>query len=127
MSELPQSAKDAFETANDMMDSIRTIKGEPYAHTVEVALITIKIRDLMGALLIGLEEAEVMSAESAEKVYDLLGHMSARLIGLTRMCWNQTEPTKTEADEIMNWADRLREMEERGAREVLKQMGDNDD
>jgi hypothetical protein len=127
MSEIPQSAKDAFETANEMMDSIRTIKGEPYAHTVEVALITIKIRDLMGALLVSLEEAEVMSEESAEKVYDLLGHMSARLIGLTRMCWNQSEPTKTEADEIMNWADRLREMEDRGANEILKQMGDKDD
>jgi hypothetical protein len=42
------------------------------------------------------------------------------------MCWNQTEPTKTEADEIMNWADRLREMEDRGAREVLKQMGEDE-
>lgn len=127
MSEIPDSAKAAFETANEMMDSIRSIKGVPYSHTVEVALIMMKIRDLMGALLIGLEDAEVMSQDSAEKVYDLMGHMSAKVIGLTRMTWDQSEPTTHQADEIMQWAERLREYEDRGANEVLKHLGEQDD
>lgn len=126
MSDIPDSAKAAFETANEMMDSIRSIKGQPYAHTVEVALTMIKIRDLMGALLIGLEDAEVMDSDSTEKVYDLLAHMSSRVIGLTRMTWNQSEPTENEANEIMQWADRLREYEDRGAHEVLKSMGEDE-
>ena len=126
MSELPKSAQDAFETAQDMMESIRSVKGQPYAHTVEVALTMMKIRDLVGALLVGLEDAEVMTEESAERCYDLMGHMSARVIGLTRMSWDQSEPTTQQADEIMQWADRLREMENRGAEEVLKQMGEDE-
>lgn len=127
MSEIPHSAQEAFETANEMMDSIRAIKGQPYAFTVEVALTMMKIRDLMGALLVGLEDAEVMDSDSTEKVYDLMGHMSARVIGLTRMSWDQSEPTTEQADEIMAWADRLREMEDRGANEVLKHLGDQDE
>lgn len=127
MSDIPDSAKAAFETANEMMDSIRAIKGQPYAHTVEVALTMMKVRDLVGALLIGLEDAEVMDNDSTERVYDLVGHMSARIIGLTRMCWDQSEPTPDQADEIMQWADRLREMENRGAEEVMKHLGENDD
>lgn len=123
---MPESAKAAFETANEMMDSIRSIKGQPYAHTVEVALTMMKVRDLFGALLIGLEEAEVMSEESAEKVYDLIGHMSARVIGLTRMSWDQSEPTTEQADEIMQWAERLREYEDRGAEEIIKHQGDDE-
>lgn len=126
MSDIPDSAKAAFETANEMMDSIRTIKGEPYAHTVEVALTMMKIRDLVGALLIGLEDAEVMDSDSTERVFDLIGHMSARIIGLTRMCWDQSDPTEEQADEIMQWAERLREYEERGANEVLKSMGEDE-
>lgn len=127
MSEIPNSAKEAFETAQEMMDSIRSIKGVPYSHTVEVALTMMKIRDLMGALLIGLEDAEVMSEESAEKMFDLMGHMSAKVIGLTRMSWDQSEPTTEQADEIMAWAERLREYEDRGAEEILKHQGDGDD
>lgn len=126
MSEIPDSAKAAFETANEMMDSIRTIKGQPYAHTVEVALTMMKIRDLMGTLLIGLEDAEVMSEESAERLFDLMGHMSAKVIGLTRMTWDQSEPTTAQADEIMRWAERLREYEDRGAEAILKHKGDDE-
>ena len=126
MSEIPASAQAAFETANEMMDSIRSIKGQPYAFTVEVALNMMKIRDLTGALLIGLEDAEVMSEESAEKLFDLIGHMSAKVIGLTRMTWDQSEPTTAQADEIMKWAERLREMEDRGAQEVMKHLGEDE-
>ena len=126
MSEIPESAKAAFETANEMMDSIRTIKGQPYAHTVEVALTMMKVRDLFGTLLIGLEESEVMSEESAERLFDLMGHMSAKVIGLTRMAWDQSEPTTEQADEIMRWAERLREYEDRGAEAILKHQGDDE-
>lgn len=108
------------------MESIVAIKGQPYGHTVEVALTMMKIRDLMGALLIGLEDSEIMSKESAAKVFDLMGHMSSRVIGLTRMSWNQSDPTKEEADEIMQWAERLREYEDRGAKEVLKSLGEDE-
>lgn len=127
MSEIPESAKAAFETANEMMDSIRNIKGQPYAHTVEVALTMMKVRDLFGTLLIGLEDAEVMSEESAERLFDLMGHMSAKVIGLTRMSWDQSEPTTEQADEIMRWAERLREYEDRGAEAILKHQGDEDE
>lgn len=127
MSKIPESAKAAFETANEMMDSIRTIKGQPYAHTVEVALTMMKVRDLFGTLLIGLEDAEVMSEESAERLFDLMGHMSAKVIGLTRMSWDQSEPTTEQADEIMRWAERLREYEDRGAEAILKHQGDEDE
>lgn len=127
MPQLPPAAEAAFETAHDMMESIRSIKGEQYAHTVEVALTMMKIRDLMGSLLVALEDEDLLSEDSAEKVFDLIGHMSARVIGLTRMCWDQSDPTKQEADEIMGWADRLREYEDRGANEVLKSMGEDDD
>lgn len=127
MSEIPESAQAAFETANEMMDSIRSIKGQPYAHTVEVALTMMKVRDLMGALLIGLEDAEVMTEESAEKLFDLMAHMSAKVIGLTRMSWDQSEPTTEQADEIMRWAERLREYENRGAEAILKHKGDADE
>lgn len=127
MASLPPAAEAAFETAHEMMESIVAIKGQQYAHTVEVALTMIKIRDLMGSLLVALEDEELLSQDSAEKVFDLMGHMSARVIGLTRMCWDQSQATKEQADEIMGWADRLREYEDRGANEVLKSMGEDDD
>lgn len=126
MPQLPPAAEAAFETAHEMMESIVAIKGQQYAHNVEVALTMMKIRDLMGSLLVALEDEEVLSQDSAEKVFDLMGHMSARVIGLTRMCWDQTEPTKEQADEIMQWADRLREYEDRGANEVLKSLGEDE-
>ena len=127
MNSIPPAAEAAFETAQEMMASIVAIKGQPYAHTVEVALIMMKIRDLMGALLIGLEDAEVMDNDSTEKVFDLMGHMSAKVIGLTRMSWDQSTPTTEQADEIMQWAERLREYEDRGAQEILKSQGEKDD
>lgn len=127
MASLPPAAEAAFETAQEMMESIVAIKGQQYGHTVEVALTMMKIRDLMGSLLVALEDEELLSEDSAEKVFDLMGHMSARVIGLTRMCWDQTDATKQQADEIMGWADRLREYEDRGANEVLKSLGEDDD
>lgn len=126
MTQLPPAAEAAFETAQEMMQSIVAIKGQPYAFTVEVAINMIKCRDIVGALLNEMVDAEMLDLAQAEKLFDVMNMISARNIGLTRMCWDKDSATQEQADEIMGWAERLREYEDRGTEAIVKSLGEDE-
>lgn len=112
-----QTSEEIFKSAIEMMDSIRAVNGEKYARTVETALNTLKIQDLVGHLLAHNEEA--IGREKAEAVWYACNRMFASLIGLCTANADLTD--KADPHELIDWAQKLKEIEERGAKALIEE------
>lgn len=113
-------AEAAFKTAYEIMQTIRANKGEDYADAVEVALLVRKQGELFGHLLTGLVAYKAMSDSEAQSLHDINLMVGAKLI--SKIAKRAVVPNEASAKEIMGWADRLQEYEDRGAAEVVKQF-----
>lgn len=109
MSDNTEKAEQIFESARDMMDSIKSVKGEQFALTVEIALQMMKLRDINGMLLDRID----MSEEDRQRIYNGIGIVCAHV---TSLAANLSEIDKAEdAKELMNWAEKLLDLEVKGA------------
>lgn len=114
-------SEEVFETANDMMAMLRNTKGHKYAVTVEVAMLSKKRGDLMAHLLAMLCEKDVLSEKSCEHIMEMDALMSAMVLSKFANLAELNRAVET-PDEIMNWADRMCEVEQQGALELMKEI-----
>ncbi len=112
-------AEAAFKTAFDMMQTIRANRGEDYADAVEAALLVRKQSEMMGYLLHALVDSKTLPDFAAREMNEINCTIGAKLLGKIA---KRSVDDEAGANEIMVWADRLREYEDRGANEVFKQM-----
>lgn len=106
-----EQAQQIFESAIDMMDSIRAINGEKYARTVEIALNMLKIRDLMGMFLTDLETR--LGSDRCDAIWVACNTIFANIISLDSH--NAEIVGKVKPSELIDWAQKLKEIEQRGA------------
>ena len=85
MTQIPQAAAEAFETAHDIMASIRAVKGIEYCYTVETALCCLKLKDVTLSLMDQLKKRGDLSEEAAEALFMGCGVLFAKMISLNRI------------------------------------------
>lgn len=120
------SVEEAFTSAMEMMEMLKATKGKHYADTVELTMIMKKLGDLQHILLLSLVETDIMPKEVAKALTKIHAQMTSRVISLMVRA-DGTEPTKGEATELMEWADRLMECEQDGISELVKSFPKRED
>jgi hypothetical protein len=110
----------AFSSAFDMMDSIKARKGREYAHLVEVAMLTIKRREMIELLIDMVQQTTDMPDSVRELMLEADTAFSVKTISAacqaSKFDFNAQEP----ADELMGWAERMIQAEVGGVKEMLK-------
>lgn len=110
-------AKEHFQSAVDIMDNIRAIKGKPYARAVECALNTLKLRDILQITLSA--ASENILEEKAEHVMLVAGTIMASQIALCSLNAGLSTDTTESAAELMSWATKIYDAEQEGAKAIL--------
>jgi hypothetical protein len=115
-----EKMEEAFSTAFDMMDSIRATKGREYAHLVEVAMLTIKRREMIELLIGMLKEASDMPDSVGELMLEADTAFAVKTISsachASVFDFNKQEP----AEELMAWAERMIDAEAGGIKQMLE-------
>lgn len=110
-----EQAEQIFESAREVMDSVRAVHGEKYARTVEIALNMLKLRELIGHLLAEVEDD--IGQQKTESIWDGCNTIFAHVISLGSANADIIKTAK--ADELLNWARKILAIEERGANALI--------
>jgi hypothetical protein len=112
--------EEAFSSAFDMMDSIKANKGEHFAHLVQVAMLTIKRREMIEMLIDMLSASTDMPEAIKEMLLEVDTTMSVKTISAACHASAVKFETQEGADEMMEWAQRLISAEIGGVNELIK-------
>ena len=107
-----------FQSAKDMMDNIRAVKGAPFARTVECALNTLKLRDVFQITLSAAQEN--IGEEDAERMMLVVGKIMASQIALCGINGGLSTASAESAAELMTWANKIYNAEQDGAKAFLE-------
>jgi hypothetical protein len=117
----PTSKMDqAFESANEIMETIILNKGRNYGRSVEVAMLVRKQSEIINLLVGMVAESTDMPKPIADLMMETSKEIGSRIIA---KYVRQAIPDfnyKTDAADLMNWVDRLMDAEQQGAHELLK-------
>ena len=112
--------EEAFSSAFDMMDSIKSQKGENYARLVEVAMLTMKRREMI-EMLVDLASAATEMPEAIKGILlEADTAMSVKTISAACQASNIKFDSQGTADELMGWATRIIEAEAGGVETLVK-------
>ena len=112
--------EEAFSPAFDMMNSIKSTKGESYANLVQIAMLTIKRRDLMMMLMDLASAATDMPKSVKDLMLDADSQMCVKTISCACDASGNIFSSQEKADELMEWAQRIIEAEADGVGELVK-------
>jgi hypothetical protein len=112
--------EEAFSSAFDMMDSIRSQKGENYARLVEVAMLTIKRREMIEMLVDMVSAATEMPEAIKGILLEADTAMSVKTISAACQASSVKFDSQSTADELMGWATRIIEAEVGGVETLVK-------
>lgn len=121
----PDEIRDGITSMEEMMDVIRSTKGEIYASTIEVAHLSRKRSQLVNMLLARLVQADAMDEDEAEMLNDVDNMICARTIGSVSK-HSGIKPSKEAAEELMGWVDKFMAIEEQLAKKVMAMQGRDD-
>jgi hypothetical protein len=111
----------AFQNAKDVMDTIRANRGDGYAHAVEASMLIMKKRELFMMLTTSLVECEIMPKPVAEVLTKTDAMLDSKIIGL--ICKHADMGSeKEDAEELIDWAKRLMQLEQKGAEILFKHL-----
>lgn len=112
--------EEAFSSAFDMMDSIKSQKGENYARLVEVAMLTMKRREMI-EMLVDLASAATEMPEAIKGILlEADTAMSVKTISAACQASSIKFDSQSTADELMGWATRIIEAEVGGVQTLVK-------
>jgi hypothetical protein len=111
--------EEAFTPAMEIMDTIKAKHGQLYADAVEVALLTRKRVELFQMILSTLIDTEIIPKEAAKIVTDIDNQISARILGKIARHAGIEASSKTGAEELMTWAEKLMDAEQSGAKNLF--------
>lgn len=112
--------EEAFSPAVDMMNSIKSTKGEAYANLVQIAMLTLKRRDLMMLLMDLASVATAIPKSVKDAMLDADSQMCVKTISCACTASGNTFSSQEKADELMGWAQRIIEAEADGVCELVK-------
>jgi hypothetical protein len=127
-SEDKDELESALEPAKDMLDTLRATKGQGYAYVVETAMMMRRMQELTHAMI----GAAVHGGEIPEFAADMISKahasMMAKAIGISaRQAGLNTQSSKADADELMDWADRILKTESEGVKGLVGRLMKGDD
>lgn len=108
----------AFESALDMMESVKATHGEAYARVVETALLVRKNQELLGTLAATAVKCEAIPDVAGMVIEKINAEISSKIIG-TAAKLAKIKIDGASAEEIMGWADRILEAESKGAESLF--------
>ena len=112
--------EEAFGSAIEIMNTIRSSHGQTYADAVEVALLLRKQIDLMSMLISAVVKADVIPEPIADMIHHANGVIQAKILAkMAKQAGVKDE--KIEAETLMNWAEKLEEAEQSAAKTLLKE------
>jgi hypothetical protein len=114
--------EEAFSSAQEIMETIKSKHGQLYADAVEVALLTRKRIDLFQMLLTSLVDTEIMPPEAAKAISKIDSEIAARILAKSARHAGIAVKGKEGADEMMAWADKLMAAERSGAEALFKDV-----
>lgn len=114
----------AFESAIDIMESIRSTRGENFAHVIEGALIIRKQTELTSMLISVLKDTEAVPPEALKMLTLISTEMSARILSkLAKVAGVVQEGKGAEnAEDIMGWVEKVMQAEQSGARNLFDSL-----
>jgi hypothetical protein len=112
--------EEAFSSAFDMMDSIKSTKGEHYASLVQVAMLTIKRREIIELLSHMLQETSGMPESVRDMILEADTQMAVKTISAACQASKFEFTAQEPADELMGWAERMIKAEIGGVEQLLK-------
>jgi hypothetical protein len=112
--------EEAFSSAFDMMDSIKSTKGEHYASLVQVAMLTIKRREIIELLSHMLQETSGMPESVRDMILEADTQMAVKTISAACEASKFEFTAQEPADELMGWAERMIKAEIGGVEQLLK-------
>jgi hypothetical protein len=112
--------EEAFSSALDMMDSIKATKGREYAHLVEVAMLTIKRREMVELLIDMAQHNTNMPDSVRDLMLEADTAFSIKTISAACQASKFDFNAQDEAEELMGWAERMIKAEVGGVKELLK-------
>lgn len=102
------------------MGNLKAVKGEAYARTVETALTTIKVMQLFS--MIASVADEHLDDDNKEKSRVAMAVMMSKIISLCASNGGIKADSSGVAQELMGWADKVFEAEQRGAEAFLRDI-----
>lgn len=120
-SEPKNPVEEALESAFEIMDSLRSTRGENYANVVEGAIIIRKQTELFAMLMSIIKDAEAIPASVMKMLHHLHTEMSARTLSKLAKVGGIVEEGKGKesAEDLMNWVERVMQAEQSGAKTLL--------
>lgn len=110
----------AFESAHEVMDTIRKVKGENYARTVETGMIGKKMQDLFHMTLGIAVASDAIPESGADLLTELFANMCAKQIALCANNGGLINTDRNGAEELMSWVDKIMDIEQNAAKEMFK-------
>lgn len=111
--------KEAFGSVFDMFESLAKTKGVPFTRVVELAVHIRKKQELLSMLISGLVDSEAIPKGAGEALSKVDAMLSAKILGLACDLGALKVRSTTSADEIIEWADRIMEAEQAGAKNLF--------
>lgn len=129
--EKKDKVEEAFESAQDIMDTIRSVKGAEYARTVETGMITRKLIDMFHMTLSMAVAKDAIPESAADLLNKIFSHMCAKQISLCAQNGSVTKgANQHDAEELMEWVDKMLAQEQTVAKtmmEIVEKGGDKND
>lgn len=111
--------QEAFTPVMEIMDTIKAKHGQLYADAVEVALLTRKRVELFQMVLSSLVETEIIPKDVAKIVTDIDNTISARILSVVARHAGVTSKGQQGAVQLVDWADKLMDAEQSGAKSLF--------
>lgn len=114
----------AFESAFEIMDSLRATRGENFANVVEGGIIIRKQTELFALLLSVIEDAELVPDAALKMLKHISTEMSARTLSKLAKVSGVVEEGKgsESAEDIMTWVERVIQAEQSGAHTLMETL-----
>lgn len=109
----------AFESAYEVMETLRKVKGAAYARTVETGMITRKQIDMFHLLLGIAVNAADFPESAADMLNEMFSKMCAKQISLCAKNGELTKDNISDAEELMSWVDKMLAHEQSAAKEIM--------
>lgn len=113
--------EEAFGSAIEIMDTIKAAHGQTYADAVEVALLCRKQTDLILILTAVAVKSGIVPPEAADAMGHANSAINAKIISKVAR-YAGVKGEGDEAEQLMNWAERLEEAEQKAAKTLFKDI-----
>jgi len=112
-----------FAGAKDILDTVRSVKGDLFADTVKIALIVRKRSQLMSMLINACIDAEVMPEKVADMLVSIDCDMAAQTIQIMACHAGISREDEAGAKSIMKIVESIFDQEEKGAKDIMEKNG----